>query len=336
MDPLSSIIIDTYLIIDIYLYLSHNSQIIRLRIIFLRVLQDRARATTERRYNNEDPLRLKLAINIRNWGDRATRDFLRTCAEAADRSTLDAIWFNDHIGLPPKIANNEYGIPDDMGTILDPLAFAAYLAAVTDRIVFGSAVLILPYRPAILTNKWIATIQELSGNRFILGVGSGYLEEEFRALDVSRNQRGRITDETLAFLRGSASGPLIECNGQPIVLKPVLHLPPVYVGGKPEIAIPRAIRFGNGWMPVGMLPEALAPHVAAYRQQAADQGLPPPEIIAMKTLPLDDFDQAIELAQHYASIGVTQLVHTQGYDSTAQYGEVIYAIDNALRSQLRT
>ncbi|MCZ6892749.1 MAG: LLM class flavin-dependent oxidoreductase, partial [Gammaproteobacteria bacterium] len=101
---------------------------------------------------------MKLGMNIRNWGPTATPDFLRACAEAADKSTLDAIWFNDHIGLPPKLENNDYGIPDDMGAILDPLAFSNFLAAVTRRIHFGTAVLIIPYRSAILTNKLIATI----------------------------------------------------------------------------------------------------------------------------------------------------------------------------------
>ena len=277
---------------------------------------------------------MELGMNIRNWGPTATADFLRACAEAADRSTLDAIWFNDHIGFPPKIENNEYGIPEDMGAILDPLAFGNYLAAATKRIKFGTAVLVVPYRSAILTNKLIATIQVLSNNRFLLGIGPGYLEEEFKALGVPRNRRGKITDETLAFLNATAKDPLIESNGQPFLLNPVLSRPPIYIGGRADIAIPRSLKYGDGWMPVGAAPDQLKANIASFRQQAADAGKPPPAIVAMKTLPLDDMAQAGELAQGYKDVGVTHLVHTQGYDSPAQYAEVVAQVDGEIRGML--
>ncbi len=277
---------------------------------------------------------MELAMNIRNWGPTATPEFLRACAQAADRSTLDAIWFNDHIGFPPKIENNEYGIPEDMGAILDPLAFGNYLAAATQRIAFGTAVLVVPYRPAILTNKLIATIQVLSNNRFLLGIGPGYLEEEFKALGVARNRRGKITDETLAFLNATSEDPLIEANGQPFLLNPVLPRPPIYIGGRADVAIPRSLKYGDGWMPVGAMPEQLKADIASFRERAADAGKSSPEVIAMKTLPLDDMPQAVELAQGYQDVGVTQLVHTQGYDSTAQYAEVVSQVDGEVRGML--
>ena len=277
---------------------------------------------------------MKLAMNIRNWGPTAQPDFLRACAEAADRSTLDAIWFNDHIGLPPKIENNEYGIPDDMGAIVDPLAFASYLAGITQRILFGTAVLVVPYRPAILTNKLLSAAQTLSGNRFLLGIGPGYLEEEFRALGVARNRRGRITDETLAFLHATAANPLVEVNGQPLVLAPALALPPIYVGGKAEVAVPRAIKYGAGWMPVGQSPDELIAPIIDLQQRAKDAGKGKMEVIAMKTLPLASPGEATELAQAYQAAGVTQLVHTQGYDSPDQYAEIVSQIDGEIRAAL--
>ncbi len=274
---------------------------------------------------------MKLGMNIRNWGPTATPDFLRGCAEAADRSGLDAIWFNDHIGFPPKIENNEYGIPEDMGAVLDPLAFGTYLAAVTERIAFGTAVLVVPYRPMLLTNKLLTTIQVLSGNRFLLGVGPGYLEEEFRALGVPRSQRGKITDETLAFLNESSKNGLVEANGQPLLLNPVLPRPPIYIGGGPGVAIRRAIEHGDGWMPVGIAPDELAPLVADLHRQASDAGREGLEVIAMKTLPLEDGAAAADLACAYRDAGATQLVHTQGYDSPAHYAEVVAQVDGEIR-----
>ena len=244
---------------------------------------------------------MKLAMNIRNWGPTATPEFLRACAEAADQSGLDAIWFNDHLGFPPKIENNEYGIPDDMGTILDPLGFATYLAACTQRIKFGTAVLILPYRPPIVTAKLLATIQLLSHGRFLLGVGPGYLEEEFRALGVSRKRRGRDTDDMIDFLHACAESELIEANGQPFVLSPKLDRPPIYIGGN---------------------------------QRGAEAGRGPLEVVAMKTLPLNDRAAAIDLAAAYRDAGVSHLVHTQGYDSPAQYAEIVQQIDGEIRTAL--
>lgn len=277
---------------------------------------------------------MKLGMNIRNWGPTATPVFLRACAEAADRSTLDAIWFNDHIGFPPKIANNEYGIPDDMGVILDPLAFGNFLAAVTTRIQFGTAVLVLPYRPALLQNKLIATIQVLSGNRFLLGIGPGYLEEEFRALGVPRNRRGKITDEILAFLNATAKDPLVEVNGQPFLLNPALPRPPIYIGGGAKVAIPRAIEYGDGWMPVGTPPEELAVEIASMNKRAQDAGRGPMETVAMKTLPLAEMAEAQDLAGRYRDAGVTHLVHTQGYSSPTEYAEVVAQVDGEVRSAL--
>ena len=148
-----------------------------------------------------------------------------------------------------------------MGVILEPLAFGAYLAATTNRIRFGTAVLILPYRPLILTSKLISTIQVLSDNRFLLGVGPGYLAEEFKALGVPRTRRGKITDETLAFLHETSRDELIEANGQPFLLKPRLNRPPIFIGGAAKVAIPRAVKFGDGWMPVSIEPDELKPQV---------------------------------------------------------------------------
>ena len=277
---------------------------------------------------------MKLGINIRNWGSTATREFVRECASAADRSTLDAIWFNDHLGLPPSIENNEYGIPSDMGVILDPLAFATFLAACTERIKFGTAVLILPYRPAIVTSKLISTIQILSQNRFLLGVGPGYLDEEFRALGVTRSKRGKLTDERIDFLRECSRSSLIEQHGQPLLLEPKLTCPQIYIGGGPKVAIARAVARGDGWMPVGMTPADLRPHIQELQQRAADAGRDTLAVVAMKTLPLAERTAAIEMAQQYRDAGVSEFVHTQGYESPTQFAEVVAQVDGEIRAAL--
>ena len=114
----------------------------------------------------------------------------------------------------PEIKNNVFGVPKEMGSIIDPLGLACYFASVTRRVRFGTGVLVLPYRPALLTNKLLTAIQVLSDNRFLLGIGAGYLAEEFQALGVPIKKRGQITDETLALLNESSQSSLVESNGQ--------------------------------------------------------------------------------------------------------------------------
>ena len=87
-------------------------------------------------------------------------------------------------------------------------------------------------------------------------------------------------------------------------------------------------------MPVGLSPADLAPHVMELQQRAADAGRDKLEVVAMKTLPLAEPAAAIELAEAYRDAGVTHLVHTQGYDSPQQYGEVVAQLDGEIRAAL--
>lgn len=274
---------------------------------------------------------MKLGMNIRNWGPYATPENLIACARLADESDLDSIWVNDHVGLPPGDWNNEYGISNEMGSILDPLAVMAFLAAATSRISFGTAVLIVPYRPKLLTAKWIATIQVLSKGRFLMGVGPGYLTEEFRALGVARNRRGRITDETLEFLHEAFSNELVIANGQELRLSPRPARPPFLIGGNPSVAIPRAVRIGDGWMPVGLMPQDLRAHVETLNRTAAEAGREKLAVVAMKTLPLDRPHEAIELARAYRDAGATHFVHTQSYSSPDEYQAIVEQLDGDIR-----
>ena len=277
---------------------------------------------------------MKLGINIRNWGPTATPQFLRACAEIVDSSTMDSVWFNDHLGIPPKNTDENFPGPDKFETLLEPLGFAHYLAACTERIAFGTAVLVLPYRPKILTAKLLATIQILSGDRFLLGIGPGYLAEEFKALGVARTERGKITDETLAFLHEASQSELIEANGQPLLLEPKLSRPPILVGGGPKIATSRAIKYGDGWIPAGITAAELKPQIADFQARAVAAGRGKLEVVAMKTLPLEEPQAAIDMAAEFKGAGATHFVHTQGYDSPSHYAEIIEQIDTSIRSSI--
>src|SRR5262245_46499840 len=199
---------------------------------------------------------------------------LLACALAAERAGLADVWVQDHVAIPPDDAAGSGG------RYLDPLTALAWLAAKTTRIGLGTGVLNLPYRPALPTAKAIATVQELSGGRLRLGVGVGWMEAEFRALGVPRTRRGRIADETLAFVRECFAGDVASAHGPAFPFLPRPARPPIYVGGAGEPALRRAVRFGDGWMPMTGDPATLAPGIARLRELAHEAGRAMPEVVA--------------------------------------------------------
>jgi alkanesulfonate monooxygenase SsuD/methylene tetrahydromethanopterin reductase-like flavin-dependent oxidoreductase (luciferase family) len=163
---------------------------------------------------------MKLDITLRNMGPESTRDLLRTCARAAEEAGLDGLWVADHIAIPPDDAEGSNG------RYLDPLATLAYLAAATDRIGLGVGVLVLPYREALPTAKWVATIQELSGGRMLLGAGVGWMEAEFRAPGVDQRRRGAIADATPTPQRCFAADSRAERPAVPLPAAPAATADP--------------------------------------------------------------------------------------------------------------
>ena len=278
---------------------------------------------------------MQLGTNIRNWGPTATPECIAACARYADQSTLDSIWINDHIGLPPNFEHNPYGVSPDMAHILDPLGIACFFAGVTSRIKFGTGVLILPYRPALLTVKWLATIQTLSHGRFLLGTGVGYVEEEFRALGVPKRERGKINDAILAVIKAAGDSDILTSNNQALVVKPCLLPPPIYIGGAPGTALARASRLGDGWMPVGFSPSDLKPHIAELQRLATVAGRPRLAVVQMKTLPLEDPPAALALARAYRDVGVTHLVHTQGVRDEHEFAKMTDILCSRIQPDLK-
>ena len=252
---------------------------------------------------------MRLGLMIRNMGPASTREIVAAAARAADAvAAVSDVWVVDHVAIPPDDAEGSGG------RYLDPLATLAFLAGVTTRVRLGVSVLVIPYRPALPTAKWVATIQELSGERLLLGAGVGWMAAEFRALGVDRARRGRITDETLAFLDRCFAGDVVEANGQPFLFKPRPARPPLFIGGKPPLAFRRAITHRAGWMPMGLPPDALRAPAAELRALAADAGLAAPEIAVLTALPLGDVAGARALVAAYRDAGATRLVHGARYD----------------------
>ena len=242
-------------------------------------------------------------------GDVADRDTLTRCAVAADDAGVDSLWVFDHVAIPPEESEGSGGL------YLDPLATLAYVAGCTRHIGLGTGVLVVPYRPPLLTAKWLATIQQLSGNRLLLGAAPGWMQAEFKALGVDRRQRGKITDETLAFIHDCFADDQVSANGQEFLFRPRPQRPPIFVGGDGEHAINRALAYGDGWIPIGKKPEELGPLVADYRQRAEGEGKPVPQIVTFSQLDADDPAAAEATVDAFAAAGVDRLVWICRYTS---------------------
>lgn len=264
---------------------------------------------------------VKIGITVRNMGPQSDRATIAACARAADEADLESLWVADHIAIPPDQSEGSEG------RYLDPLATLAYLAGITSKIRLGTGVLILPYRSSLATAKTVATVQELSGERLELGVGLGWMPEEFRVVGVDRRQRGAVTDATLEFFARCFASDVVEANGQPFLFKPRPSRPPILVGGAPPHALRRAVQYGDGWMPMSGDAATLRAPIAELRDRFAEAGRGIPEVASFTSLPLDDADRARAQVDELGESGVTRVIHGLGrYSDATSYRRAVAAL----------
>lgn len=197
-------------------------------------------------------------------GPTATRDGVLALAREGERLGFDSAMIADHIVFPVE-SHSTYpytldGRHPSVGDALETFSILGVVAGATERLRLVTSVLVLPYRNPVLTAKMVASLDVLSGGRVTLGVGTGWLAEEFSALDSPPfEKRGAVTDEWLTIFKqlwttspATFDGQFyryadIRCEPFP-AQKP--H-PPIWVGGHSRAALRRTARFGDGWHPVG-------------------------------------------------------------------------------------
>lgn len=192
---------------------------------------------------------MKLGINVRNFGPSAGPDGLRGWAEFAENTGFSLLVLSDHIVLTPDVTQT-YPAP-----FYDSFTACAWLAGLTTTLQLGTSVTVLPYRHPAQVARVAANIDELSGGRFVLGVGVGWSRPEFAALGVPFEHRGEITDEYLAVIRSLWRNDEVTFRGKHVVLENVSFGPrpidlPIWVGGASAAAIRRAVRYGDTWHPI--------------------------------------------------------------------------------------
>jgi probable F420-dependent oxidoreductase len=256
---------------------------------------------------------VKLGVALRSMGPQSSRETFLACARAAEEAGFSDVWVQDHVAIPPDEAEGSGG------RYLDPLGALAFLAGATSRIRLGTGVINLPYRPPLPTAKAIATLQELSAGRLLLGVGVGWMAPEFRALGVPRAERGRRTDEALAFLRACFASDVMEANGQKFLFLPRPPRPPIYVGGDAQHALARAAKWGDGWMPMARDAAALRAGVAELRERFAAAGRGAPDVVVLTGFSRKDPSAAAAQVRALAEAGATHLVLAERYADAADF-----------------
>ena len=244
-------------------------------------------------------------------GPQSSPEIIKEIIQYADAAGIESAWIVDHIAIPPDDSEGS------SGRYLDPLATLAWMAAKTKEIKIGTSVLVLPYRPKLPTAKSLATIQELSAGRLLLGVGIGWMRPEFKALGVPISSRARVSDETLEFFGDCFNNDIVTANGQEFLFKPRPARPPIYIGGAAPHAIERTLKYGDGWLPMGSL-EKLEPEIAAFRSRAADEGHPG-EVVTFATLDESGEGANRKIVEAHKRAGITRMIVGKSYQAADEW-----------------
>ena len=203
------------------------------------------------------------------FGSRAA---ISTVAQRAEALGYAYLGVTDHIVQPRTIASrypyNEAGRYAGTGEHMEQLALLSFLAAVTEKSRLLTSIMVVPHRPAILAAKMLATVDVLSGGRVTLGVGTGWMREEFEALGAPDfDTRGRSTDDTIRRFRALWAG---EDKDVIFAPRPAQGAIPIWIGGESDPALRRAARLGDGWYPMGINPSFPLDSLARYRARVAE------------------------------------------------------------------
>jgi probable F420-dependent oxidoreductase len=209
---------------------------------------------------------MRFGFYLPTRGPLANRADLARFVQAGEAAGFASVMIADHIAFPMEIASKyPYTVDGSFpgqGDSLEQLATMAFIAGVTKRLRLVSSVMILPHRNPVVTAKMLASIDVLSEGRVTVGVGVGWLREEFEALNAPDfDKRGAVSNEFLEIFKAlwtdspaTHKGEFyqfekLRCEPLPLQ-KP--H-PPIWIGGHSKPALRRAAKYGDGWHPVGAI-----------------------------------------------------------------------------------
>jgi len=294
---------------------------------------------------------LSIGCSLPTSGPAADPSALGALAQAAEALGFDSIWLSDHVVVPERISSSYPYSPDGRfptgptQPYLEPLTSLSYLAAITSRVRLGTHVQVLPYRHPLLTAKMITTLDNLSGGRIDLGIGVGWMREEFEALgSPSYERRGAVSDEQVRLMKAVWTQDVTGFEGHFYRFEPLgAHPrpvqqphPPIWVGGHTRAALRRTARLGDVWLPIGARPPAdLPPHQVAdlfsgIRAEAASVGRDPHalQVCFSTAVGLDaaerrpfngSIEQIVDDFRGYQQVGVSRFIVAMGPHPPAEY-----------------
>jgi probable F420-dependent oxidoreductase len=277
---------------------------------------------------------MDVGVSLPTVGPIGEREFLLDIARAADRAGIHSVWGTDHV-IFPKVRTTPYPYQRSTTEILfsegvdwlDPVATLGVVAGATENVHIGTAILVLPYRnPVVLANE-LASIDRLSEGRIILGIGAGWMNEEFEGIGVPPKERGPRTDEYIRAMKTlwaapgyvSFEGRFVNFHDMTLASHP--HRsggPPIYVGGNSPVAMRRAGALADGWLGMEIYLDELADARNAIEKAAADAGRDPAEVaIAIRRGLVPPFEVANMLPERRSIVGSAREVA----DELLRFGE---------------
>ncbi len=291
---------------------------------------------------------MKFGYLLANAGPFATAQGAIALGRAAESSGFDSVWTVEHVVVPDGYASPyPYSSTGKMPgaefvDIDDPLVWLTWVAAHTESLLLGTGIVILPQRNPLILAKAAATLDQLSDGRLRLGVGVGWLEEEFDALGVPFAHRGARTEAYVDAMRAlwrddkasfeSEFVSFSDCICKP---RPTQGHVPVIVGGHSDVSARRAGRLGDGFYPGKGDNDRLSALIDMMRHSAFDAGRDPDAIEIMVNAPANLNDDPQGVVEALATLGVSRvLVPPMTFDAAAigdvlgEFGEkVIAAVD---------
>ena len=274
-----------------------------------------------------------------NFGLSSADDIV-DLAIAAEVKGFDSIWVNHHIFHAGYVLDRLGDKP-----YFDALTVLTYVAARTHSVELGTTVIVLPYLNPIVLAKSVSTLDVMSNGRVVLGVGVGSLPEESSALGSNYQTRGSYADESIEIMKElwtnkcpSYTGKNYSFSGVKFYPKPLqTPHPPILVGGQSKRAMIRAVKYGNGWHPIGLSPDQLKIRLETINEMLYKEGRDSKGFrISLRTeLAITDtndesssntsgpVDKLIEIISEYERLGVEEMVFSISTDDVPYIHGVI-------------
>lgn len=269
---------------------------------------------------------MEIGVHVPQVGPLASRESVGSFAKAADDAGFDSLWVYDHVVLQkeqqskyPYSPDGSLGFPPTLD-FLEPLTLCAWLAGITNNAKIGTSVLVLPMRQPVLHAKIMATIDHLSGGRFILGAGVGWWKQEFEVLGVPFERRGKRMDECLQLVRAlwteefvNFKGEFYECVDWACNPKPKRPEGiPIWLGGESLKQVERIGKYADGWLATPKAFATIDSDWEVAREAAVKAGRDPDKLQlafeGVAALNPDSFEQTAESLRKLKEKGVAHVI----------------------------